>query len=245
MTGNRGKSTSGARLGDVAKGFGAMQVAAPSEQELAQPEDDFGAAASDAPVAGSEPVRLIVDSPDRELVLRAASGDDAAMRKLYRDHVERVFRTVVRILGRDDSDVDDVVQQTFLAALDGATRFDGRSRLSTWLIGIATRRALDQARDRWRRGRWQRVSEWVGLGRAAGRPDDLHDSRAFAEWALEKLTPDQRAVFVLHEVEGHTLAEIGAMTGTGISTLHARLVAGRKRLDALIGAVHGDVHDST
>ncbi|MDQ3033106.1 MAG: RNA polymerase sigma factor [Myxococcota bacterium] len=190
---------------------------------------------------------------DHALLARAAAGDDVAVRRLYRDHVDRIHRTVARILGSDDSDVEDVVQQTFLAALDGAARFDGRSKVSTWIIGIATRRALDQSRERWRRSRWQRVGEMVGLGRAAARPDDLHDSRALAEWALAKLTPEQRTVFVLHEVEGHTLAEISAMTSTGISTLHARLVAGRKRLDAAlatighesdaIGAQGGDDHD--
>lgn len=182
---------------------------------------------------GRAPARA-ADLEERNLLAQAASGDDAAVRRLYREHVDRVFRTVARILGANDPDVEDVVQQTFLAALDGADRFDGRSRLSTWIIGIATRRALDQARDRWRRSRWQRVTEWVGLGRAAARPDDVHDSRSLAEWALAKLTPDQRTVFVLHEVEGHTLAEVSAMTGTGISTLHARLVAGRKRLDAAL-----------
>jgi RNA polymerase sigma-70 factor (ECF subfamily) len=179
---------------------------------------------------------------ERALLERAAGGDDAAVRQLYRTHVDRIHRTVARILGGHDADVEDVVQQTFLAALDGAERFDGRSRVSTWLIGIATRRALDQARDRWRRSRWQRASEMVGLGRAAARPDDVHDSRSLAEWALAKLTPEQRTVFVLHEVEGHTLAEIASMTSTGISTLHARLVAGRKRLDAAlesIGALGG------
>lgn len=206
-------------------------------------------------IEGGAPQGMAKDADDDRAVLtRAAAGDDAAVRRLYRDHVDRVFRTVARILGSDDADVEDVVQQTFLAALDGAERFDGRSKVSTWLIGIATRRALDQSRDRWRRSRWQRVGEMVGLGRAAGRPDDLHDSRSLAEWALAKLTPEQRTVFVLHEVEGHTLAEIGAMTSTGISTLHARLVAGRKRLDAAlasigltagaIGAREGDDHDA-
>jgi RNA polymerase sigma-70 factor (ECF subfamily) len=174
---------------------------------------------------------------DRLHLERAARGDEVAVRRLYRDHVDRVHRTVARILGSRDPDVEDVVQQTFLAALDGAERFDGRSRVSTWLIGIATRRALDQARDRWRRGRWQRASELVGLGRPAPRPDDVHDSRALAEWALARLTPEQRTVFVLHEVEGHTLAEIAEMTGKGISTLHARLVAGRKRLDASLASL--------
>lgn len=190
--------------------------------------------------SGAEPARAparTADLEERTLLSCAAAGDETAVRRLYRDHVDRVFRTVARILGPSDPDVEDVVQQTFLAALDGADRFDARSRLSTWIIGIATRRALDQARERWRRSRWQRVTEWVGLGRAAARPDDVHDSRSLAEWALGKLTPDQRTVFVLHEVEGHTLAEVSAMTGVGISTLHARLVAGRKRLDAALESI--------
>ena len=184
---------------------------------------------------------------DRELLERAAAGDDACVRALYRKHVDRIHRTVARILGSHDPDVEDVVQHVFLAALDGADKFDGRSRVSTWLVGIASRRALDQARDRWRRGRWARVTEMVGLGRPAPRPDQCHDALSTAEWALSRLTPDQRTVFVLHEVEGHTLAEIREMTGTGISTLHARLVSGRKRLDAAlasIGALPGGSNDS-
>jgi DNA-directed RNA polymerase specialized sigma24 family protein len=51
--------------------------------------------------------------------------------------------------------------------------------------------------------------------------------------ALAVLTPEQRVVFVLHEVEGHTFAEIREMTGAGISTLHARLKAARRRLDSI------------
>lgn len=194
------------------------------------------------------------DDDERTLLMRASMGDEAAVKQFYRAHVDRVFRTVARILGSTDGDVEDVVQQTFLAAFDGAARFDGRSKASTWLIGIATRRALDQSRDRWRRSRWRRLGDMVGLGRASARPDDVHDSREFAEWALARLTPEQRTVFILHEVEGHTLAEVADMTGTGISTLHARLVACRKRLDAVLASIghesrqshgaKGDDHDA-
>lgn len=168
---------------------------------------------------------------DAEMLDRAAARDEAAVRRLFRDNYARVHRHVARILGAGDSDVEDVVQQVFLAALEGANDFDGRSSVSTWLIGIATRRALDEARSRWRRGRWSRISEAVGIGRPAGRPDHAVASRSEAEAALEVLAPDLRAVFLLHEVEGHTLAEISALTGVGISTLHARLQSARKKLD--------------
>jgi RNA polymerase sigma-70 factor (ECF subfamily) len=172
--------------------------------------------------------------PEVGLLRMAAKGDDRAVRRLYREHVDRVYRTVARILGPSDPDVEDVVQQVFLAALDGAVAFDGRSKVSTWIVGIATRRGLDAARSRWRRGRWAKITERVGLGRPAPAPDVQHDALALAERALAELSPEQRTVFVLHAVEGYTFQEIAEMTGTGISTLHARLSAARRRLDSIL-----------
>ncbi|MEM9192916.1 MAG: RNA polymerase sigma factor [Myxococcota bacterium] len=169
---------------------------------------------------------------EEELLRRAGQGEEAAVRALYRAYADRIHRTVARILGPTDPDVEDCVQQTFLAAIRGAEAFDGRSKVSTWLIGVATRRALDAARSRWRRNRWARVSERVGLGRPSSAPNARSEALDAAADALRQLNPDQRTVFVLHAVEGHTLKEIAAMTGTGMSTLHARLKAARKKLDA-------------
>lgn len=185
--------------------------------------------------APRERLGLPANTFERDHLLRAARGDQHAMRAMYREHVDAVFRVACRILGANDADVDDVVQHTFLAAIDGAERFDGRSKLSTWLVGIATRRALDHVRARARRARWASVRALVGLGSGPSeRPDARVEGASLAERALAELTPDQRVVFVLHEVEGHTLQEIADMTGTGISTLHARLAAARKRLDAFL-----------
>lgn len=169
---------------------------------------------------------------ERELLLRAADGDARAAQELYRAHVSMVFRCAARILGTTDTDVDDVVQQTFMGALKNARTYDGRAKLSTWLVGIASRRALDAARARARRARWGSIRHRVGLGRPSSSPDARHDALSRAERALAVLNPDQRAVFVLREVEGYTFQEIAEMTGVGISTLHARLGAARKRIDA-------------
>jgi RNA polymerase sigma-70 factor, ECF subfamily len=171
---------------------------------------------------------------ERELLSRAASGDEAAVRELFRTHVGRLHRQASRVLGADDPDVEDVVQQAFLAALDGAAKFDGRSSLSTWLFGITTRRALDAARARWRRQRWSRLAESVGLGSGSSVPPDQDfQLRSEAEAMLAKLSPELRLVFVLHDVEGYTFAEISGMTGIGISSLHGRLMSARKRLDKI------------
>jgi RNA polymerase sigma-70 factor (ECF subfamily) len=168
---------------------------------------------------------------ERAFLERAAGGDEAAVRELFRVYATRLHRQAARILGTDDPDVEDVVQQAFLAALDGAARFDGRSSLSTWLFGITTRRALDAARARWRRQRWSRLADVVGFGQRGPQPDHDYQMRSDAEQALGRLAPEQRLVFVLHDVEGYTFAEISGMTGIGISSLHGRLMSARKRLD--------------
>ncbi len=183
-------------------------------------------------------MHLVEDVPEspaqeRELLLSASAGDELASRTLFRTHVGRVHRRVSRILGCNDPDVEDVVQRVFLAALDSAPRFACRSSLGTWLLGIATRKALDEARARKRRQRFRSLKERVGLGRPASRPDVRHGALSQAERLLAELSLEQRTVFLLHAVEGHTFAEISELTGVGISTLHARLKAARRRLDAL------------
>ena len=179
-------------------------------------------------------VRLLDEAGERALLGRAAAGDEAAVRELYRAHVSRMHRQASRILGVDDPDVEDVVQQAFLAALDGAAKFDGRSSVSTWLFGITTRRALDAARARWRRQRWSRLAHSVGLGSGSLPPDQHHQMRSEAEELLSDLPPELRLVFVLHDVEGYTFAEISGMTGLGISSLHGRLTTARKRIDRMV-----------
>ena len=185
---------------------------------------------------GAEPDRKRGGAHDEDRVLleRAAAGEEQAVRALYRTHVAKLQRQAARVLGANDPDVDDVVQQAFLAALDGASRFDGRSSVQTWLFGIVTRRALDAARARYRRQKFTRFVSSLGFHSDVGpAPDTAYHAGVEAERLLESLPPLQRTVFVLHDVEGYTFAEISGLIDVGISTLHGRLIAARKRLDAL------------
>ena len=178
------------------------------------------------------------------LVRSASEGDEAAAVRIYQAHVDRVYRTVARIVGPHDPELEDIVQEVFLAVIRGGSRFSGRSKLSTWIVGIATRRALDHTRARWRRSRFQWLRERVGLGRPALEPDRSVLARSEAEELLLALSPDQRVVFVLCDVEGFALREVSEMTGTGVSTLHARLKAARRVLHAK--AQGGDIaHDDS
>jgi RNA polymerase sigma-70 factor (ECF subfamily) len=174
------------------------------------------------------------DDDDHVLLSRAAAGEERAVRALYRSHAAKLHRQAARILGATDPDVEDVVQQAFLAALDGAAKFDGRSSVQTWLFGIVTRRALDAARARYRRQRFSRFVATFGFhSETSASPDRAYGAGVEAEHVLAQLPPLQRTVFVLHDVEGYTFAEISGLIDVGISTLHGRLMAARKRIDAL------------
>ncbi|MEY4582907.1 MAG: hypothetical protein RL701_7610 [Pseudomonadota bacterium] len=180
----------------------------------------------------AENTQSAVADEDRALLARAANGDEAAVRKLYRSHLGKLQRHAARILGATDPDVEDVVQQAFLAALDGASKFDGRSTVQTWLFGIVTRRALDAARARYRRQRFSRLVSSLGFGgHAQAGPDHVYQTASEVERMLDFLSPLQRVVFVMHDIEGYTFAEISGLTDVGISTLHGRLLAARKIID--------------
>lgn len=180
----------------------------------------------------------VIENSEHALLLRAHHGDQKAASTLYRQNAERLFRSVGRILGYQNADVEDTVQVAFLSALGAAPSFDGRSSVSTWMTGIAMRKALDQLRIQKRQRRWATLASQ--FGECASRifaparfsaPNTIveHD---LAERALRTLSANQRAVFLLIDVEGLTLEEASVALETGVSTLHARLKNARTRVEA-------------
>src|ERR1700730_648028 len=84
---------------------------------------------------------------DEMLIGQIAAGDKSAMRALFARHQLKVYRFVLRIV-RDAALAEDTVSETFFDAWRHAGRFEGRSSVSSWLLGIARHRALTAARRR-------------------------------------------------------------------------------------------------
>ena len=84
---------------------------------------------------------------DRELVGRVARGDRAAVRLLFNRHHARVYRFVVRQTG-SEAMADDIANEVFLELWKQAAKFEFRSEVSTWLLGIARFKALSARRRR-------------------------------------------------------------------------------------------------
>ena len=177
---------------------------------------------------------LPFEQPDSVLIRRFLRGDERAFRTLYDRHTPRLKMTLQRLLGPRRQDVDDVVQDTWLAGCRGLQGFRGDAKFSTWLTSIGVRTTLNHLR----RPRAEVEIELIGelalpSGAAPGTSVDL-------ERALETLSDQQRMVVVLHDVEGFTHEEIGNQLGMAAGTSKATLSRAREMLRRVLsgGAIN-------
>jgi RNA polymerase sigma-70 factor (ECF subfamily) len=163
-----------------------------------------------------------------ELVRRARAGDEAAFRAIYDAHAGRVHAFCLRF-EHDPAVVEELVQDTFVQAWRGLSRFRGEAALSTWLLRIAINAMLQFRRATARRlARVQPTDALELLG--ASTPAPAAGLRLDLVAALGALAPGARAVFLLHEVEGYTHEEIAEMTGVTVGTCKTQLHRARRRL---------------
>jgi RNA polymerase sigma-70 factor (ECF subfamily) len=132
---------------------------------------------------GSSPGRAAEDEPG--LVARARAGDTTALDELYRRHRDYVYTLCLNLCG-DREEAQDLLQETFVRAWRGLSKFAGRSTLSTWLYRIA----VNVAHDASRRRKSSPVPVPVNPG---GDQETIEQVRA----VLARLRPAHRAVLVL------------------------------------------------
>lgn len=170
----------------------------------------------------------------RELVERAARGDQEAFAGLARLISNRLFAVAWRIL-RDHHLAEDAVQQTLVTVWNELPRLRDPDRFEAWTYRLVVRAAMTEAR-RQRRGTTVRLL-----------PDDADASPAPDEYGVvadrdrlergfRRLSPEQRAVLVLQHYSGLSLAEIaetlGIPAGTAASRLHYATRALRSAIEA-------------
>ena len=180
-------------------------------------------------LAVATPIALAAELA-RAVVRAAAAGDDEACRALVELYQARVFALASRMLvGRGRATVEDVAQDTFLHVFRRLAAFDvaGPARLSTWILTIAARRAIDELR----RARPTLIAdldpEDVSRGASGGR-----ELAAAIERALAELSPPLRAAFLLREYHGLDYAEIARELDIDLGTVKSRLSRARAELRA-------------
>lgn len=174
-----------------------------------------------------------------ELLEQARRGDNAARTELVMRHGRRLFGLAAALLGSTDADVNDVVQETFLAAFDGGLKaFKRNASLATWLSGVLINRV--------RKLRRYRRSRPAGSLDATERPDFVASGasncpatrvqqRIDVAAMLEYLPPEFREVIVLREWHGMSYAEMASVLGVPERTAETRLTRARRMLRQRFG----------
>jgi RNA polymerase sigma-70 factor (ECF subfamily) len=164
---------------------------------------------------------------DAALLRAALSGDRAALESLVARHKRPLYALCYGMLGHPE-DAEDAVQETFLRAFRALPAFRGESSLRTWLHRIAVNHCL-----RWRARRpatepWN--EEQPLASRVSLSPEAIALRQLRVREALATLRPRQRAVLLLKELEGWSMAEIGAALGWNDKRVENELYRARRAL---------------
>ena len=173
--------------------------------------------------------------PDVEpaMVEACRRGDRLALDRVLRSNIPAIEGLIVRLLG-PGADVEDVLQNTLVAAVRSFPQFRGEASVRTWL----TRIAVNVARDHLRHPHQRRVllqvvsAEDEQLAPHLG-PDRLLMQRECLDRLyhyLSRLGPKNRIAFMLHVFEGHSIDEVAALTGATPAATKSRVFLARRSL---------------
>ncbi|MBO7747863.1 RNA polymerase sigma factor SigY [Paenibacillus sp. MWE-103] len=164
---------------------------------------------------------------EEQWIARAVRGDDAALASLLRAHYGMLYKYMLKVT-MNKAMAEDLVQDTMLRAIERIGTFQRRSKFSTWLVSIATRRYLDEMRKEKRSRKWQseeQALQGLRFQAAARRQEWPH-----ALDALGGLSYEMRVPILLKYVYGYAYEEIAAWMDIPVGTVKSRLHNGLGRL---------------
>lgn len=189
-------------------------------------------------------------SDDAELLERIRNGATDDFAGIVRRHQARVFGILHRY-ERDAHKVEDLAQETFVKAWRALGQFDGRAPFEHWLSKIAARVALDHLRREKRRQNEVGLAElgddaldWL---RDEDETSEL-DGRAAAELidlAMRELSPLDRVVITMQEIEGRSVKEICEVTGASGVAVRVRALRARGKLRRALEKLMKDENEQT
>lgn len=161
---------------------------------------------------------------DQELLARIIDGDDGALAELYQRYYRRLARFLLRVT-RDPDLAGEVINDVFLVVWQKADQFRGDSSLSSWILGIAYRKALKALK---------KVRRWEPLtGAEPARPDPA-TQRLELDSSLGQLSPEHRAVMELAYFFGYSYREIGEILNCPENTVKTRMFHARRTLQSIL-----------
>ena len=178
----------------------------------------------------------IKKTSDEALIGLISSGDRDAMRLLFARHNVRVFRFLKRMVG-NDATAEDLLSEVFLEVWRSAGRFDARSQVSTWILGIARYKALSSLRQR----SFDELDQdtYESLEDLADDPEislqKKQDSTLLQE-CLKQLSTAHREVLDLIYYHEQSIEDVARIIGVPPGTVKTRAFHARKRVAELMAA---------
>ena len=177
---------------------------------------------------------------DQELVVRVQQGDKKAFDLLVLKYQLRLSKLVSRFL-RNQSDVPDVVQESFIKAFRALPNFRGESAFYTWLYRIAINTAKNHLVSQSRKNPANSIdvqdaedygaSEWLKEYASPEREALASELEATIQQAMGELPSDLREAITLREIEGLSYEDIAAVMDCPIGTVRSRIFRAREAID--------------
>lgn len=183
--------------------------------------------------AGTEP-------EDRTLLADVATKNEAAFERLYKRYYHRVMQFVSRMV-RDRRIAEEVVDDTMFAIWKSAGRYEGRSQVSTWIFGIAYRRALKTLDSNKRYNVLESGDERIAATASEHPRSDPEGTvsetelRRQIDRGIEQLSEDHRAVMLLTSM-GYSYGEIATILESPANTIKTRMFYARKNLRNILSS---------
>jgi RNA polymerase sigma-70 factor (ECF subfamily) len=200
----------------------------------------------------SSPTPPTIDPADEAALVAALRvGDDTAFEVVVRNYGGRLFVVARQVLG-SEQDAHDALQDAFITAFKAIDRFEGKSKLSTWLHRIVVNAALMRLRSK-RRKREQSIDDLLPTFQADG-----HQNRPTPEWnqsalagierketqaavraSIDQLPDDYRTVLLLRDIQELDTAEVAGLLGITEGNVKVRLHRARQALKTLLEPMFG------
>lgn len=171
---------------------------------------------------------------DAQLISQSLAGDSAAFGQLVRKHQDRLYNTIVHVVGCR-VEAEDVVQEAFVQAFVKLDTFQGHSAFYTWLYRIAFNSAISRRRRKRAEVSVEHSRELTGAepidtGEAPSERLEREERAGQVRQALSVLSDEHRSILVLREVEGCCYETIAEILDLPIGTVRSRLHRARLQL---------------
>jgi len=175
-----------------------------------------------------------ISQNEAQLVKDLRRRDPMAVAELYNAYADRIYSLVFNQVGRNREVAQDIVQETFVAALKSAAKFRGHSKIYTWLCSIANKKVSDFYRRKKRQTKYQttKALELDQLGGEALAADsgDSGEMQEVTRQVLFSLPLHYRQVLILKYVEEMPVLEISQIMGRSPKSIEGLLTRARNEL---------------